>query len=87
MHPFVMGEILLGSLSDRKTFEQHLYELPRADVASHREVMFFLNTAKLYSRGIGWVDLHLVASAKLSGAALWTRDKRLAQVARELGVA
>ncbi|WP_371396320.1 type II toxin-antitoxin system VapC family toxin [Fretibacter rubidus] len=85
MHPFIMGEILLGSLSNHTVIETALSEMPQALKASDKEVMFYINSAKIHGRGIGWVDTHLLVSAKLSGARLVTRDKRLADVARELG--
>lgn len=86
MHPAIMGEILLGSLSNRTSLETALSEMPQALQASDKEVMFFINTAKVYGRGIGWVDTHLLVSARLTGARLVTRDKRLAAVAKELGL-
>lgn len=86
MHPFIMGEILLGSLSSRTDIETALTEMPQAIKASDREVLFFIRSAKIFGRGIGWVDTHLLVSAQLTGARLWTRDKRLARVAKELGL-
>jgi len=86
MHPFIMGEILLGSLSNRDVIETALSEMPQALIPSNKEVMFFIRTSKVYGRGIGWVDAHLLVSAKLTGARLLTRDKRLSNVAKELGL-
>ena len=86
MHPFIMGEILLGSLSSRAEIETALAEMPQAIKASDKEVMFFIRSAKVFGRGIGWVDTHLLVSAQLTGARLWTRDKRLAHVAEEFGL-
>lgn len=86
MHPAIMGEILLGSLSNRSAIETALSEMPQALIASDKEVMFFINTAKVFGRGIGWVDTHLLVSARLTGVKLMTRDKKLAEVARELGL-
>lgn len=85
-HPFIIGEILLGSISNRNAIQKMLGELPQVTTASDREVLFFINTHKVYGRGIGWIDTHLLVSAKLSGVRLMTRDKRLSMVARELGV-
>ena len=62
-----------------------LLGLPAATQASDEEALHFLERNAIYGRGIGWVDMHLCASAKLSGAKLWSRDKRLKQVANELG--
>jgi len=86
MHPFIMGEILLGALSNRTTIETAFSEMPQALTASDKEVMFFIRTAKVHGRGIGWVDTHLLVSARLTGTKLVTRDKRLAEVAAELGL-
>lgn len=86
IHPFIIGEILLGSLSNRRDIQRMLSDLPPVSVASDREVLFFINTHKIYGRGIGWIDTHLLVSAKLSGVPLVTRDKRLGMVASELGL-
>ena len=60
--------------------------LPRAAEASHDEVMLFIETKKLWAKGIGFSDMHLIASALLSTCQLWTYDKRLAEAARDAGV-
>ena len=88
VHPFVYGEILLGSLRDRGGVAEYLADLPQAQVAEHDEAIYVLDRYRLFSRGIGFVDLHLLASTLLmQGARLWTRDKRLGAVAEEFGVA
>lgn len=86
MHPFIIGEILLGNLSNRQVIEVALSEMPQVVVASDKEVLFFIRTHTLYGRGIGWVDAHLLVSARLTGARLVTHDKRLANVASDLGL-
>jgi predicted nucleic acid-binding protein len=84
-HPFVIGEIACGHLSRREYMLAELARLPQAPVASHDEAMGFLSGRALSGRGVGWVDIHLLASTALSqGARLWTKDKRLAAVAGEL---
>jgi predicted nucleic acid-binding protein len=88
VHPFVYGEILLGSLRDRAGVAEYLGDLPEAQPAEQEEVIYLLGRYRLFSRGIGFVDLHLLASTLLRrGARLWTRDKRLLAVAEELGIA
>lgn len=67
MHPFIMGEILLGSRSKRADIETSLTEMPQAIKASDKEVLFFIRSAKVFGRGIGWVDTHLLVSAQLTG--------------------
>lgn len=87
-HPFVIGEIALGALKQRQMVIGALLDLPRAQCATDGEVMGLIDQARLAGRGIGFVDAHLIAATKLTaGARLWTRDKRLGEVAAGLGLA
>ena len=87
-HPFVVGEIACGSLSDRGAILALLQHLPTAPVAEPDEVLRYIERHKLHGKGIGYVDAHLLAATALSGGArLWTRDRRLHAVARGLGCA
>ena len=83
-HPYVIGEIGLGLLKQRQKVLELLAALPSATVVSHDEAMTFVEQRSLAGRGIGWVDIHLAASAVVSRAKLWTADRRLAAVARVL---
>ena len=88
MHPFVLGEIALGSLKSRAELLQLLEAMPRTLVASDAEVMHMLDERALFERGLGWVDVHLLAATLLTpGLRLWTRDQRLHAVAEEIGLA
>jgi predicted nucleic acid-binding protein len=87
MHPFVLGEIACGSLADRDMLLELLQQLPQAAVAEAGEVLGYIERQALYGKGIGYVDVHLLASAAIGGAKLWTRDKRLQTAAAELGCA
>lgn len=84
-HPFVIGELACGNLRCRKEVLAALESLPTAAVAAHTGVLRLLEQKKLAGRGIGWIDVHLVASALLAGCALWTLDGPLRAVAEELG--
>ena len=86
-HPYVIGEIGLGSLRRRADVLELLASLPSAPVVGHDDVMLFVEQRGLSGRGIGWIDVHLAASAVVSGAKLWTTDRRLADVARSLRLA
>jgi predicted nucleic acid-binding protein len=88
-HPFVTGELALGTLRQREATLIYLSEdLPRARVASEREFLTFVTRESLAETGIGFVDSHLLASCRLTpGTCLWTRDKRLARWAQKSGVA
>jgi predicted nucleic acid-binding protein len=87
-HPFVIGELALGNLRQRDLVLDALGQLPRAVVASDEEVLRFISGLRLFGRGIGYVDAHLLAAARLTpDARLWTRDRRLRTVAADLGLA
>jgi predicted nucleic acid-binding protein len=86
-HPCVIGELALGNLRNRDEILTLLRDLPRATVAEHDEVLRLINDRRLHGHGIGYVDAHLLAAARLTpDATLWTRDKRLASLARRTGV-
>jgi predicted nucleic acid-binding protein len=87
IHSFVIGELAMGSLKDRKLLVQSLSDLPAARQAEDDEVLAFVEASKIHGRGIGYLDAHLLASARLTAALLWTRDRRLSIVAKEMGLA
>jgi predicted nucleic acid-binding protein len=87
-HPFVVGELGMGSIAKRADTLNGLRVLPQAIVAMDDEVQQFVERHKLFGRGFGYVDAHLLASAQLTDEALlWTRDKRLLAAAQALGLA
>ena len=87
MHPFVVGELACGNLRKREQILALLRNLPRAAVATDDEVLFLIERYTLMGRGLGYVDVHLLASVALHGTArLWTRDKRLRAAADSLGL-
>lgn len=87
-HPFVAGELALGNLRQREAVLNALSDLPCAIVATAPEVLRFIEGHTLFGRGMGYVDVHLLAGVQLTaGAKLWTNDKRLCELATELGLA
>jgi predicted nucleic acid-binding protein len=90
MHPFVLGELAMGSLRDRELVLFCLSRMRSTSVASAEEVLTLVDSHKLYGSGIGYIDAHLLAATLATGIAelrLWTRDRRLWAVAKQLGVA
>lgn len=86
-HPFVTGEIALGSLRQRGAVLDALHSLPQATVAGDDEVMMLIERDKLFSAGIGYIDAHLLTAVKLTpGASIWTRDRRLREASTRLGL-
>ena len=84
-HPFVIGELACGRLENSREVLSLLTSLPQVRLADHNEVLAFVESNRLGGSGIGWVDAHLLASARLTSMPLWTLDRRLASVARSLG--
>lgn len=88
MHPFVLGELACGNLENREEVLKLLRDLPAAPTATDPEVLGLIERRALMGRGIGYIDVHLLASAALSDVGrLWTRDRRLAATATELELA
>lgn len=87
VHPFVIGEIACGLFPRRDEVIALLCSLPSAPLLSQAEVLGFVDRHALAGRGVGFVDIHLLGAARVAGAALWTRDRRLAEAARGLGIA
>jgi predicted nucleic acid-binding protein len=87
MHPFVLGELACGNLRNRREVLELLGRLPPASVATDAEALAVIERRALMGRGIGYIDVHLLAAVALAGTArLWTRDRRLAAVAAELNL-
>jgi predicted nucleic acid-binding protein len=86
-HPFIVGELACGNLRNRSEIISLLQRLPRAIVAQHEEVMQFIEHFGLMGKGLGYIDVHLLASARLTGIPLWTLDKKLLAVAIKLQLA
>jgi predicted nucleic acid-binding protein len=85
-HPFVVGELACGNLRNRRQVLYLLENLPQVAVAGDLEVRRLVETRALYGKGLGWVDVHLIASAMISHASLWTLDLPLARAATKLGL-
>jgi predicted nucleic acid-binding protein len=85
-HPFIAGELACGNLKNRPEIISLLQRLPEAIQARHEEVMQFIENYSLLGKGLGFIDMHLLASARLTGDTLWTLDKRLNEAAKKLGV-
>jgi predicted nucleic acid-binding protein len=85
-HPFIVGELACGTLRNRKEILALLTALPEAPIAEHQEVLHLLEAERLYGRGLGWVDVHLLASALISGCTLWTLDNPLKRTAAALRI-
>lgn len=85
-HPYVIGELACGTLHNRAEILSLLQALPSAATATQEEFLAFVGSHRLMGRGIGFVDVHLLASALLSDLRLWTSDKRLRSAAQDLGL-
>lgn len=85
-HEMVYGELLVGDPGGRQGLLADYQQLQQATVVPHRDVVAFVRHRRFYGRGVGWIDIHLLASAMVNRLELWTADPRLAAVAGELGI-
>lgn len=85
-HPFIIGELACGNLKSRKEILSLLHSLPMAPTLDHDEILYFIEGKKLMGIGIGLIDVHLLASAHLAHAPLWTNDKKLRHASDTLGI-
>ena len=86
LHSFVLGELACGNLKNRREIIALLHALPSATKADDDEVLFFIERHALMGRGIGFVDIHLLAACHMNGCLLWTRDKRLRTITDEMNI-
>jgi len=87
MHPWIIGELACVHLSSRASTIYFLQRLPAIPAVTSDEVLFMIEQHTLFGRGVSYVDMHLLASARLHGATLWSRDKRLVKAATDLQIA
>jgi len=80
-HPFIVGELACGGLKNRAVILSLLEALPMASSVEHEEVLAFIEEHELMGKGLGYIDVHLLASTVLSGFPLWTLDKNLGRLA------
>jgi hypothetical protein len=86
-HPSVIGELACGNLRRRAQLLGWLRRIPAASVARDQEVFSLIEEKRLWGKGVGWVDAHLLASGLITGCTLWTRDQPLHAAAMKLGMA
>ena len=86
VHPWVTGELACGNLADRENTLELLRSVPQARVVDEDEVLFFIDRHRIAGKGVGYIDMHLLASAALGTLKIWTRDRRLGEVAALLGL-
>ena len=86
IHPFILGELSCGNISNRKEVLALLRSLRSVDMVLDEEVFILIENRKLYGKGLGFIDIHLLASAMIHHVPIWTRDNTLKRVAGELGI-
>ena len=86
-HELVYGELLIGDRGGRRKLLAAYERMPQAAMVPHRDVVRFVRDRDLQGRGVGWIDVHLLASAIVERLQLWTADPRFSAVANGFGVA
>jgi predicted nucleic acid-binding protein len=85
-HPFIIGELACGNMKNRNEIINLLNALPSVPLLEHYEIMEFIEGRKIMNQGIGYVDVHILGSAIIAETPLWTLDKSLNKIARELAI-
>lgn len=85
-HPFIIGELACGNIKNRTEILSLLKALPKVNLLDNDEVLLFIERNNLIGKGLGLIDIHLLACAILSEAALWTSDVKLKHEAHKSGV-
>ena len=85
-HPFIVGELACGNLKNRQEILTYLQSLPMTILAEDEEVLKFIEANQLMGKGLGYIDVHLIASAVLTNVLLWTLDKTLDKFTEKIGV-
>ena len=86
-HHFVYGELLIGDRGGRRQLLAEYEQMHQSPIVPHGDVMAFVRERRLHRRGVGWIDVHVLASALVGRLKLWTTDPRLAMLAKEMGIA
>lgn len=86
MHPMILGELSLGTYKNRKEILELLSALPMATIASEDEVFVCIEKFRLYGKGLGWIDVNLIASSMLTRCQLWTYDRALLTEGKKTGL-
>jgi predicted nucleic acid-binding protein len=85
-HPFIIGELACGDIKNRHEIISLLNDLPSTDILDHDDIMEFIEYRTIMNKGIGYVDVHLLASALVSETALWRFDKALRNISKQLSI-
>jgi len=85
-HPFIVGELACGSLKNRHEILTSLQSLPMTILAEDGEVLKFIENHQLMGKGLGYIDVHLIAAAVLTDVPLWTFDKTLDKITKKIGI-
>ena len=85
-HPFIVGELACGNLKNRHEILTYLQSLPMAILAEEEEALKFIENNQLMGKGLGYIDVHLIASAVLTDVPLWTLDKTLDKFTKKIGI-
>jgi predicted nucleic acid-binding protein len=86
MHPFVIGELACGNLRNRRSLLEMLSDLPSLQPATEFEAMSMIERHALAGVGLGYIDVHLMASAAIAGVRVWTTDKAMAAASTRIGI-
>ncbi len=85
-HPFIIGELACGNIKNRKEILSLFKALPALPKAGDGEILFFIEAHNISGKGLGLIDVHLLASCLFKSATLWTLDRKLKETAISCGI-
>ncbi len=86
VHPFIIGELACGNIKNRQAILKLLMDLPQVSIAGNDEILLFIDQHKLFGKGLGYIDVHLIASCLTDNTNLYTRDKTLIEEAQKFDI-
>ena len=86
MHPYVVGEFACGNFKDGQRTLADLKKLPKAPIADDVDVYYLLDAYQLWGTGLGWIDMHVLTAAALTGWSLMTKDSAMRRAAHKAGI-
>jgi predicted nucleic acid-binding protein len=85
-HPLIIGELACGHIKNRKEILSDLQALPQSSVIEHDEIMLFIDKNQIMGKGLGYIDMAILASSLVTGIPLWTFDQKLSVIAKKFNI-
>lgn len=85
-HPFIIGELACGNIKNRNEIIAALQALPQSSIIEHDEIMIFIERNQIMGKGLGYIDIAILASSLVTTIPLWTFDQKLNTIAKKFKI-